>query len=109
MFPDSNLISRVAVADNDSAVKSFDDYQNFLPKNNIKQGHLHDPYMPVAEVRQKLDQIKGELGSTHARTKESFANAVEGHLVWMPLDFLKDAAMAERGLQLNAYTESVYT
>ena len=56
----------------------------------MKQGHLFDPYMPVAEVRSKLDQIKG-------------------HLVWMPLDFLKDAEMAERGLTLNAYTESVYT
>ncbi len=72
------------------AVKTFDDYEAFLPKNNIKQGHLHDPYMPVQDVRQKLDQIKG-------------------HLVWMPLEFLKDAEMAERGLQVNAYTESVYT
>jgi len=46
--------------------------------------------MPVAEVRQKLDQIKG-------------------HLVWMPLEFLEDAPMAEKGLQVNAYTESIYT
>lgn len=46
--------------------------------------------MPVKEVREKLDQIKG-------------------HLVWMPLDFLKDAEMAEKGLQINQYTESIYT
>ena len=46
--------------------------------------------MPAQEVRQKLDQIKG-------------------HLVWMPLDFLKDAQMAEKGMQVNAYTESIYT
>jgi len=46
--------------------------------------------MPVKEVREKLDQIKG-------------------HLVWMPLDFLKDAEMAEKGLQMNQYTESIYT
>jgi len=46
--------------------------------------------MPGEEVRQKLDLIKG-------------------HLVWMPLDFLKDAPMAEKGLQINAYTESIYT
>ncbi|MCJ1319049.1 hypothetical protein MMC15_004382 [Xylographa vitiligo] len=77
-------------ADPDDDIKTFNDYQDFLPKNNIRQGHLHDPYMPVAEVRQKLDQIKG-------------------HLVWMPLDFLMDAEMAEKGLQLNAYTESIYT
>lgn len=46
--------------------------------------------MPATEVRQKLDQIKG-------------------HLVWMPLDFLRDAEMAEKGMQVNAYTESIYT
>lgn len=72
-------------------VKTFADYQSFIPKHDkFKQGHLHDPFMPAQEVRQKLDQIKG-------------------HLVWMPLDFLKDAEMAEKGLQVNAYTESIYT
>ncbi len=74
-----------------SAVKTFADYQSFIPKHDkFKQGHLHDPFMPPHEVRQKLDQIKG-------------------HLVWMPLDFLKDAEMAEKGMQINAYTESIYT
>ena len=34
--------------------------------------------IPPEEIRQKLDQIKG-------------------HLVWMPLEFLKDAPMAETG------------
>jgi hypothetical protein len=29
--------------------------------------------------------------------------------VWMPLDFLRDAEMAEKGLQVNSWTESVYT
>ena len=72
-------------------VKTFADYQSFLPKHSkFKQGHLHDPYMPAIEVRQKLDQI-------------------QGHLVWMPLEFLRDAEMAEKGLQINAYTESIYT
>lgn len=46
--------------------------------------------IPPVEIRAKLDQIKG-------------------HLVWMPLDFLKDAEMAEKGLQVNQFTESVYT
>ena len=74
-----------------NTVKTFADYQSFIPKHDkFKQGHLHDPFMPAQEVRQKLDEIKG-------------------HLVWMPLDFLKDAEMAEKGLQVNAYTESIYT
>ncbi|KAL9610790.1 MAG: hypothetical protein Q9167_004522 [Letrouitia subvulpina] len=78
-------------ADPDNNIKNFDDYEAFLPRHNkFKQGHLHDPFMPADEVRQKLDQIKG-------------------HLVWMPLDFLCDAEMAEKGLQVNAYTESIYT
>jgi len=46
--------------------------------------------MPAEDAKKKLDQIKG-------------------HLVWMPLDFLKDAEMAEKGLQVNSWTESVYT
>ena len=46
--------------------------------------------MPVAEVRKELDRVKG-------------------HLVWMQLKFLEKADMAERGLQVNAFTESVYT
>lgn len=71
-------------------VLTFDDYGSFLPKTGVKQGHLYDPYMPGKEVREKLDQIKG-------------------HLVWMPLDFLRDAEMAEKGLQVNEFTESIYT
>ena len=46
--------------------------------------------MPPEDVREKLSQVKG-------------------HLVWMPLEFLRDAEMAERGLQINSFTESVYT
>jgi phospholipase D1/2 len=46
--------------------------------------------MPPEEVRAKLDKIKG-------------------HLVWMPLEFLKDAEMAEIGLRINSWTESIYT
>ncbi|KZF23346.1 phospholipase D/nuclease [Xylona heveae TC161] len=86
----TKIFRHIFHADPDDNIKTFDDYQNFLPKNNRKEGHLYDPYMPVADVRRNLDQIKG-------------------HLVWMPLDFLKDAEMAEKGLQVNAYTESIYT
>lgn len=71
-------------------VKTFEEYDNFLPRSNTKQGHLYDPYMPVEDVRRYLDRIKG-------------------HLVWMPLDFLRDAQMAERGLLVNTLTESIYT
>jgi phospholipase D1/2 len=73
-------------ADPDDNIKSFADYDSFAPKKSIKQGHLHDKFIPVDEVRKKLDQVRG-------------------HLVWMPLDFLKDAEMAEKGFQVNKYTE----
>ncbi|KAK3317992.1 hypothetical protein B0H66DRAFT_555933 [Apodospora peruviana] len=77
-------------ADPDDHVKTFDDYNAFLPPRGVKAGHIFDRMMPPEDARRKLDQIKG-------------------HLVWMPLDFLKDADMAERGLQVNSWTESVYT
>lgn len=71
-------------------VKTFDDYNRFLPPTGVKPGHIFDQFMPPEEAKKKLAEIKG-------------------HLVWMPMDFLKDAEMAERGLQVNAWTESVYT
>ncbi|KAI0131779.1 hypothetical protein BJ170DRAFT_611347 [Xylariales sp. AK1849] len=77
-------------ADPDDNVKTFDDYNTFLPPKGVKSGHVFDRFLPPEDIRNKLDQIKG-------------------HLVWMPLDFLKDANMAEVGLQVNQFTESVYT
>ncbi|TPX09091.1 uncharacterized protein E0L32_001647 [Thyridium curvatum] len=86
----TELFRRLFRADPDDHVKTFDDYNMFLPPKGVKSGHIYDKFMPADEVRRYLDQIKG-------------------HLVWMPLDFLKDAEMAEKGLQVNAWTESVYT
>ena len=77
-------------ADPDDNIKTFEDYDHFMPQGSHKSGHLFDPYQPVDLVRQELDKIKG-------------------HLVWMPLKFLEDAQMAEKGMQVNSWTESVYT
>ncbi|KAI9672565.1 MAG: hypothetical protein M1817_003331 [Caeruleum heppii] len=78
-------------ADPDDYVKSFEDYDHFLPQSSDhKQGHLFDRSLSPHEVREQINRIKG-------------------HLVWMPLDFLKDAEMAEKGLAVNAWTESIYT
>ncbi|KAI1157537.1 phospholipase D/nuclease [Nemania serpens] len=77
-------------ADPDDHIKTFNDYDIFLPPKGVKPGHIFDRYLPPDDIRNKLDQIKG-------------------HLVWMPLDYLKDTNMAETGLQVNAWTESVYT
>ncbi|KAF2771924.1 phospholipase D/nuclease [Teratosphaeria nubilosa] len=78
-------------ADPDDNVKTFEEYDRFLgAKGSRKAGHLYDPYQPVDHVRQELDKIRG-------------------HLVWMPLEFLRDAEMAEKGMQVNSWTESVYT
>ncbi|KAH7327927.1 putative phospholipase PldA [Stachybotrys elegans] len=77
-------------ADPDDHIKTFEDYDRYLPPRGVKAGHIFDQFMPPEDVREKLDKIKG-------------------HLVWMPLEFLKNADMAERGLQVNSWTESVYT
>lgn len=78
-------------ADPDDNVKTFEDYNKFLgAKGSRKAGHIYDEFQPVEIVRQELDKIKG-------------------HLVWMPLRFLEEAEMAEKGLQVNSFTESVYT
>ncbi|KAK8207213.1 hypothetical protein HDK77DRAFT_54522 [Phyllosticta capitalensis] len=84
-------------ADPDDNIKTFEDYAKFLPPTDTtksdtqhKQGHIYDVHRSVADIKKHLDEIKG-------------------HLVWMPLEFLRDAEMAEKGLQVNAYTESIYT
>ncbi|KAL4892446.1 hypothetical protein BDV59DRAFT_202584 [Aspergillus ambiguus] len=77
-------------ADPDDNIKNFEEYDHFRPQKGRKLGHLFDPYQSAQDVREKLDKIKG-------------------HLVWMPLNFLKDAEMAEPGLQVNQITESIYT
>lgn len=73
-------------ADPDDNIKSWKDYDTFAPRNSVKQGHLHDPYMPVEQVRRELDKIRG-------------------HLVWMPLDFLCNEEMAKWGMQVNSVTQ----
>ncbi|KAJ5541877.1 hypothetical protein N7535_004296 [Penicillium sp. DV-2018c] len=77
-------------ADPDDNIKTFEDYDKFRPRGTHREGHLFDPYVPAKEVREKLDLIKG-------------------HLVWLPLQFLCDAEMAEPGLAVNQITESIYT
>lgn len=73
-----------------SSVKNFDDYDRYLPPKGVKAGHIYDQFMPPEEVREKLSQVRG-------------------HLVNMPMEFLRDSEMAEWGLQVNSWTESVYT
>jgi phospholipase D1/2 len=86
----TEVFRKVFHADPDDSIRNFDDYKNFLPPGEHKQGHLFDMNMSIKEVKQELDKIRG-------------------HLVWMPLRFLEEAEMAEKGLQVNAYTESIYT
>lgn len=78
-------------ADPDDSVKTFEDYDRFLgARGSRKAGHIYDEFQPVDIVRQELDKI-------------------QGHIVWAPLRFLENAELAERGLQVNSITESVYT
>lgn len=73
-------------ADPDDNIKTWNDYDHFAPRDSIKQGHLHDPYMPVEQVRKEMDKIRG-------------------HLVWMALDFLCEEEMAKWGMQVNSVTQ----
>ncbi|KAJ6010326.1 hypothetical protein N7451_001738 [Penicillium sp. IBT 35674x] len=72
-------------ADPDDHIKTFEDYDNFYPR-----GRTSRVTCLIPEVREKLDRIKG-------------------HLVWLPLEFLCEAEMAEPGLAVNQITESIYT
>ena len=72
-------------ADPDDHIKTFEEYDRFMPRDSHKSGHLYDPYQPIDLVRSQLDKI-------------------QGHLVWMPLKFLEEAKLAEWGMgQFLAY------
>ncbi|RSL89429.1 hypothetical protein CEP51_001212 [Fusarium floridanum] len=86
----TELFRHLFHADPDDHIKTFEDYDRYLPPRGVKAGHVFDQFMPPEDCKNKLAQIKG-------------------HLVWYPLEFLRDAEMAERGLQVNSWTESVYT
>ncbi|CAI4213055.1 unnamed protein product [Parascedosporium putredinis] len=77
-------------ADPDDNVRKFDDYDRYMAPRGVKPGHIFDQFIPVQDIREKLSKVRG-------------------HLVWMPLKFLEEAEMAEKGLQVNQFTESVYT
>src|SRR5271170_7405981 len=82
----TEIYLRVFRADPDDHIKTWKDYDAFAPRKIVKHGHLDDPFLPVEDAKMTLDKIRG-------------------HLVWMPLDFLKDEVMAEKGLQVNSITE----
>ncbi|KAG5914948.1 hypothetical protein E4U42_000225, partial [Claviceps africana] len=86
----TKIFRNVFHADPDDHIKTFDDYDRYLPPKGVKAGHIYDQFMPPEEARAKLSQIRG-------------------HLVCMPMQFLQDSEMAEWGLQVNSWTESVYT
>ncbi|KAL7765567.1 hypothetical protein ACKLNR_003483 [Fusarium oxysporum f. sp. zingiberi] len=86
----TELFRHLFHADPDDHIRTFDDYDLYLPPRGVKAGHIFDQFMPPEDAREKLSQIKG-------------------HLVWFPLRFLEDAEMAEWGLQVNSVTESIYT
>ncbi|KAK3078753.1 hypothetical protein LTS18_006698, partial [Coniosporium uncinatum] len=84
-------------ADPDDNIRTFEDYDSWVPNpkkdktdSDFRQGHITARDMSIQDIKRRLDDVKG-------------------HLVWMPLDFLCDADMAEKGLQVNTFTESIYT
>ncbi|KAF2101195.1 phospholipase PldA [Rhizodiscina lignyota] len=89
----TQIFRNVFHADPDDNIRTFEDYAKFTPNPKTdkehRQGHVYDKSLSATEIRKELAKIKG-------------------HIVWMPLDFLCDAEMAEKGLQVNQFTESVY-
>jgi len=76
--------------DPDDNIRTWQDYDKFCRKEKVV-GHLFEPERyGTKEVKEMLSEIKG-------------------HLVWMPLKFLEAQEMAEPGLQVNAWTESIFT
>ncbi|KAI9830585.1 MAG: hypothetical protein M1826_004611 [Phylliscum demangeonii] len=93
----TDIYRRLFRADPDDAIKTFEDYDRFLPRSATrKEGHL-------------FFQPEGEEPPLSAHETRLLLDGIRGHLVLMPMDFLCDAPMAEKGLAINSFTESIYT
>ncbi|KAI5783099.1 hypothetical protein FPQ18DRAFT_382232 [Pyronema domesticum] len=77
--------------DPDDCILNWKDYDTFCPKRvTPPTGHIYEPENITTK------EVKEELGK------------VKGHLVWMPLEFLREEQMAGMGLQVNGITECIY-
>lgn len=76
--------------DPDDSITTWSEYDAFLPRGEAaKHGHLIQG-VDAEQARRRLCEVRG-------------------HLVWMPLGFLREEVMEEKGVGVNAWTESIYT
>lgn len=48
-------------ADPDNCVKTFEEYEDYLPPKGHRAGHIFDKQRAAAEIRGQLDTVKGHL------------------------------------------------
>ncbi|GAA6062083.1 hypothetical protein JCM10212_006506 [Sporobolomyces blumeae] len=68
-----------------AGIETWAQYKEYVPKRPVKVGHVARPDMSVEYVKEQLDQVRG-------------------HLVTMPLDFLKKERLIEFDASVNPLT-----
>lgn len=48
-------------ADPDNCVKTFEEYEDYLPPKGHRAGHIFDKQRAALEIREQLDTVKGHL------------------------------------------------
>ena len=83
----------------------YDRYFRSPDSKDVKDGRKQAGKYPECHVV-KENFGEGEAG---ARAVKEELSKIRGSLIEMPLVFLKDEELAKQGLELNAFTEEVYT
>ena len=89
-------------------VHNWKDYDNYFGKyfhtSGLKEHPTPAKYKWGHVVREEFPP-----GVEGVRAVKDVLSRIRGHLVEMPMNFLKDEDIAKEGAGLNAFTESVYT
>ncbi|KAI5812635.1 hypothetical protein BZA77DRAFT_252923 [Pyronema omphalodes] len=91
--------------------KQYDEYwgKHFAIPKPTKDKKPGDPEPKAKEPWGHVVKDEFSPGREGAREVKEVLAAIRGMLVEMPLDFLKEEDVAEEGVALNAFTETLYT
>ncbi|KAK8151871.1 hypothetical protein BKA80DRAFT_305489 [Phyllosticta citrichinensis] len=100
-------------SDNVHTWEQYDEfYERYFKDDGKKDDEDHKDDEGRSHRRYKRGHVVAENfapGEEGARQVKEILSRVRGMLVEMPLLFLKDEDVAEEGLSLNAFTETIYT
>jgi phospholipase D1/2 len=97
----------------DDTVRNWKQYEEFYSKHFREEEKDKNGIVTKAAGKEKVCHVVRDQGEGRppldARAVKEILYQVKGHLVHMPLHFLEEEDIAQEGVGLNAFTETIYT